>query len=152
MDRKALAIVLAIALAMPAEGLRQYAYRDPVGILTTCYGHTGADVVKNRKYSLAECEGLLTQDMKQAVDQVEACHPGLPEQVLAAFSDATFNIGPKVACDSTASRLLAAGRIEDACRQLPKWNKARVGGTLVELPGLTKRRLKEMELCLEGAK
>lgn len=146
---KRIAKVLAIAtsLAVPAEGLRQYAYYDPPGILTVCYGHTGG-VVKDKKYSLEECKGLLDKDMLNAVEQVERCHPGLPENVHAAFADAVYNLGPKVACDSTASKLLSAGDVQGACRELPKWNKARVAGALVPLPGLTKRRNAEMMLCL----
>ncbi len=147
-DRVKAALLLATAIAIPAEGLRQWAYRDPVGILTVCYGATGPEVVANRRYSLAECQRMLNEDMREALATVERCHPGLPPNVLAAFGDAVFNIGPSVACDSTASNYLAAGRIEDACNQLPRWNKARVAGVLVELPGLTKRRAKEQELCL----
>ena len=139
---------IATAIAIPAEGLRQWAYYDPPGILTVCYGHTGPDVEKGRKYSLEECRAFLTADMMEAVNAVEKCHPGLPENVHAAFADAVFNLGPKVACESTASRYLAVGDFHAACRELPRWNKARVAGALVPLPGLTKRRQKEMELCL----
>ena len=146
--RIAAATALACAIAIPAEGLRQFAYHDPVGILTTCYGHTGQNVEKGRFYSLDECRAFLTADMMEAVNAVERCHPGLPENVHAAFADAVFNLGPKVACDSTASRYLAAGDLERACLELPRWNKARVAGALVPLPGLTKRRNAEMELCL----
>lgn len=151
-NRKATAVALAFAIAIPAEGLRQYAYYDPPGILTVCYGHTG-NVQKGRKYSLDECRSLLNADMSHAVDMVERCQPGLPEPVLAAFSDAVFNLGPRIVCDpknSTAARLLAQGRIPEACEQLPRWNKSRVGGVLVELPGLTKRRAKERDLCLSA--
>lgn len=145
------ATALATALAIPAEGLRQFAYYDPPGILTTCYGHTGPDVVKGKFYSLAECKALLTEDMAEAVAHVERCAPGLPEKPLAAFSDAVFNIGPSIACStasSTAARLLKAGNWQAACRELPKWDKARVAGVLVPLPGLTKRRAAELALCL----
>jgi GH24 family phage-related lysozyme (muramidase) len=45
-NRKSIALAVAMALAIPAEGLRQYAYNDPVGILTVCYGHTGDDIKK----------------------------------------------------------------------------------------------------------
>lgn len=145
--RLAAVAAAATAIAIPAEGLRQFAYYDPPGILTVCYGHTG-NVVKGKKYSMEECKALLTEDMMEAVNAVERCHPGLPENVHAAFADAAFNLGPKVACDSTASRYLAAGDFVRACSELPKWNKARVAGALVPLPGLTKRRQKEMELCL----
>ena len=149
--RIAAATALATALAIPAEGLRQFAYRDPPGILTVCYGHTGSDVVAGRKYSLAECNQFLTDDMRTAIDIVERCAPGLPEKPLAAFADATFNLGSRLVCDtknSTAARLLKAGDIAGACRQLPRWSRATVAGQSVVLPGLTKRRQAEMELCL----
>lgn len=148
---KRLSVVAAIAstvLAVPAEGLRRWAYYDPPGILTTCYGHTGPDVVKGKEYNLEECNALLSKDMLKAVEIVERCHPNLPQNVHIAFSDAVFNLGGKVACDSTASKYLSAGNYEAACKELPKWNKARVGGALVPLPGLTTRRAKEMQLCL----
>jgi len=138
---------IATAIAIPAEGLRQFAYYDPPGILTVCYGHTGG-VERGRLYSLEECKALLTEDMMEAVNAVEKCHPNLPENVHAAFADAVFNIGPKVACNSTASKYLAVGDYEAACKELPRWNKTTIAGVLVPLPGLTKRRNAEMALCL----
>lgn len=153
-QRAAAAAALATIIAVPAEGLRQFAYYDPPGILTVCYGHTGADVVAKRKYSLDECGALLTTDMQQAVAQVERCHPGLPVPVLAAFADAVFNMGSTIACsrtNSTAARMLYAGDLVGACNQLPRWDRARVMGVLVPLPGLTKRRAAERDLCLSGA-
>lgn len=150
--RHAAIVAIAVALAAPMEGLRQYAYYDPPGVLTVCYGHTG-NVQKGRLYSKAECEGLLGKDMLDAVKTVDRCVPGLPWKTAAAWADAVFNLGPAIACDtsrSTAARLLKAGRWADACLQLPRWNKARVAGKMVELPGLTKRRNLERDLCLEG--
>jgi lysozyme len=150
--RTATVLALATAIAIPAEGLRQYAYHDPIGLLTVCWGST-TDVEQGKKYSLEECKARLDEDMLDAIETVERCVPSLTEPVLAAFSDAVFNAGPAIACDtnrSTAARFLKAGHFELACRQLPRWNKAKVGGVMVELPGLTKRRQKEMELCLKG--
>lgn len=144
----------AIAIAVPAEGIRHFAYRDPPGILTACMGHTGPDVKEGVYYPLEQCDKWMTEDMRKAIDIVERCVPGLPWQALAAWGDAVFNIGPTIVCDktqSTAARLLAAKQYEDACRQLPRWDKARlplVG--LVALPGLTKRRAAEMSLCLQA--
>lgn len=146
---------LAAAIAIPAEGLRQYAYYDPPGILTVCAGHTGPDIVKGKKYSLAECDALMTDDMRKAVTQVDQCHPGLPVEVLAAFSDAAFNLGPTIACDkwkSTAARYLYNGELIAACNQLPRWSRASIAGVMVELPGLVKRRNAERDLCLHGAR
>lgn len=144
-------LALAVAIAAPAEGLRRVAYNDPVGILTVCYGSTVG--VKPGQVTLAECHARLTTDMIAAIETVEKCVPGLPEHMLAAWSDAVFNLGPRIACDkstSTAARLLAAGRLIEACNELPKWNKARVAGVLVPLPGLTTRRERERQLCLSG--
>lgn len=152
-QRKGAAAALATAIAIPAEGIRQFAYYDPPGILTVCYGHTGKDVSKGRQYALAECESLLTTDMRKALDQVDKCAHDLPVPILAAFADAAYNLGQAVACDtanSTAARLLKSGSYRAACEQLPRWNKARVLGVLIELPGLTARRNAELELCLKG--
>jgi len=149
----ATATALAIGIAAPMEGLKLTPYYDPPGILTVCRGHTGPDVIPGKTYSLEECDALFTDDMRQAINTVERCHPGLPAPVLAAFADAVFNIGPRIACDranSTAARHLAGGRLEEACHQLPRWNKARVFGVMQELPGLTKRRELERNLCLQG--
>ena len=146
------AVAAATAIAIPAEGLRQFAYYDPPGVLTVCYGHTGNDFKKGVKYDMAQCKKWLDNDMLNAVLTVERCVPGLPDNVLAAFGDAVYNIGPKIACDrqrSTAARKLAAGDITGACNELPKWNKAKVAGVFIPLPGLTKRRNLEKEICLE---
>jgi lysozyme len=149
-QRAAAATAIAIALAVPAEGIRRVAYYDPPGILTVCRGHTGADVRKDKVYSLAECDAFMDADMRKAVAAVEKCAPGLPPNVLGAFADAVYNTGPKIACDTTAStaaRHLKAGRLLAACDELPKWDKARVAGVLVPLPGLTKRRQEERDVC-----
>jgi lysozyme len=150
---KAGAAAIAMAIAAPCEGLRQWAYYDPPNILTVCRGHTGADVVKGRKYSLAECDAFFDADMRKAINIVDKCAPGLPDGVLAAFGDAVFNSGGKIACDqtkSTAARYLHRGQLIDACNQLPRWDKARVAGVMVPLPGLTKRRAAERDVCLQG--
>lgn len=144
------AAAIATLIAIPAEGLRQFAYYDPPGILTVCYGST-TDVVKGKKYSLEECRVRLDKDMLDAVIAVDKCQPDLPEPVLAAFADAVYNIGPKVACNtstSTAARLLKAKDYTAACKQLPRWDKANIAGAMVPLPGLTKRRKAEETLCL----
>jgi len=153
LQRRAAAAAMATAIAVPCEGLRQYAYYDPPGILTVCAGHTGTDVLKGKKYSLAECDAFLTDDMREALDTVEQCQPGLPVPILAAFGDAVFNMGPTIACNktnSTVARKLAAKDYQGACDQLPRWDKAKILGVMVSLPGLTKRRALERDLCMEG--
>lgn len=151
--RKAAATALAVAIAAPMEGLRQVAYYDPPGILTVCRGHTGPDVVKNKRYSLQECDALFDADMRVAIDEVDRCRPGLPVEILASFADAVYNSGPKIACDdihSTASRMLRDKRYAEACEQHLRWNRATVAGVSVALPGLTKRTILRRDLCVQG--
>jgi GH24 family phage-related lysozyme (muramidase) len=149
--KRATVLALAAALAIPFEGLRQFAYYDPPGILTVCYGST-TDVVKGRKYSLNECKVRLDQDMLNAVIIVENCTKDIDLSVnqMVAFADMVYNIGPRPVCDadqSTLARKLQAGDVMGACDQIPRWNKARVAGQMVALPGLTKRRTAETNLC-----
>lgn len=148
--RIAAVMTLATAIAVPAEGLRLYVYRDPPGILTACRGHTSPNLRLGQRFTLQQCDQFMTDDMRAAVLTVERCVPGLPEPVHAAFADAVFNIGPRIACDtqrSTAARLLKSRDLRGACAELPRWDKATVAGILVPLPGLTKRRAAERALC-----
>lgn len=153
LSRKAAgAAAIAVALAAPMEGLRQVAYRDPVGIPTICFGATKG-VHMGDTATVAECKARLTEEMLAAVAQVEACAPDAPGTVLAAFGDAAYNLGPRVACDtqhSTAARKLQAKDWAGACAELLRWDKASVGGVMVSLPGLTKRREAERDLCMRG--
>lgn len=153
-SKRAAAIAAAVAtVAALYEGDRRVAYYDPPGILTVCYGHTGPDVVKGKVYTASECKALLEGDALEAVTTVLKCVPNAPDSVAVAFGDAVFNIGPRIACDktaSTAARMLAAGDWAGACNQLPRWNKTTIAGQLVELRGLTRRREEERQICLEG--
>lgn len=153
-NKKKAIIAIAIAIAAPFEGLRQVAYYDPPGILTVCYGTT-TNVVKNKVYSIEECKALLQKDMSDTVDAVMKCTDKLNLSVdtTAAFSDGGYNFGVSVICDpnkSTLAKKLVAGDVVGACNELTKWDKARIGGKLVSLPGLTKRRAAERALCLKG--
>lgn len=147
-------VALATAIAIPSEGLLQYVYKDVTGLPTICFGHTGSDVHMGDFRSIQECHALLDSDMTKAINAVELCAPGMPDEMLAAFADAAMNLGSKIACDtnkSTAARKLKAHDWVGACSELTKWDKARVVGVEVTLPGLTKRRELERELCLKGA-
>lgn len=149
-QKKSAALAIATTLAVPAEGLRQYAYYDPPGVLTVCYGST-RNVVKGVKYSIGECKQRLEGEMLLAVATVEVCAPGLGVNQTAAFGDAVYNLGPNIICNtkkSTLARLVKLHDINGACNQLTRWDKANVAGMMIPLPGLTKRRVAEKELCL----
>jgi lysozyme len=150
--KTAVAAALACAIAAPCEGLRQYVYNDPVGIPTYCFGET-KNPIPGKHYSTDECKALLNDHMLDAVNTVDKCAPGAPVAVLGAFGSAVYNMGPTIACNtsaSTAARLLKEGHYAQACNELPNWNKARAAGVLITLPGLTKRRAIERDACLQG--
>jgi len=67
------------------------------------------------------------------------------------FRAAAINGDMQQAAREKTIQKLKAGDIEAACREFPKWNKGRVLGVLVALPGLTKRRAHNMAQCLEGS-
>ncbi len=147
--RIATATAAATALAGPCEGLRQYAYRDVTGLPTICMGSTkGVKMTDFR--TIPECNAMLTVEMRAKVEAVEKCHPGLPVSVLAAMSDAAYNLGEGVICDRshTVAQYLYKGDFLQGCNALPLYDKARVAGVLVALPGLTKRRGLERGICL----
>lgn len=135
-----------IALVTLFEGYRPVSYRDVVGVLTVCYGHTGPDVVTGRTYTEAECRAFLERDLATANAAVKRCIPGAPPSVEAALTSAVFNIGPRVVCGSTLQRRAQAGNWRAACNELHRWNRA--GGRV--LRGLTRRRVAEYQLCVSG--
>jgi len=134
----------AAALIMKWEGLRHAPYRDAVGVLTVCYGHTGPDIIADKTYSMDECEALLQADLAEANTHVNRClpMPKLP-QIEAAMTSATFNIGPRVVCGSTLQRKARANDWPGACAELERWKYAHGR----ELRGLVLRRTDERALC-----
>ena len=64
------------------EGTEATAYRDPVGILTVCVGHTGADIVPGKRYTREECEQILVSDLLKHAEPVLKCTPGLVDHPL----------------------------------------------------------------------
>lgn len=141
-------------LAAPSEGYYGYVYKDPIGVLTYCYGETqNAKDMKGRTFSQQECLDLLKKRMAHYQHGNAACVKGyddLSPYVQMAFNDFSYNLGNGAFCGPIAS-LLNAGKVKEACQRLTLYNKARKNGVLVELPGLTKRRALEQMYCLKGA-
>lgn len=136
-----LALVLATSLIARDEGLVQKPYRDPVGILTVCYGHTGKDI-QQRKYSKEECTAMLQRDIQRHVPDCLRKTP-LTEMQQAAFVSLAYNIGTGAFCKSSAFKAAQAGDMAAACKNIERHVKA--GGKV--LPGLVKRRAYERALC-----
>lgn len=139
----AAAVAVALPTIMAFEGLVLRPYRDPVGILTVCYGETN---VAMRTYTPAECKDLLQKSADKHARQIEPCLPaGLPEHVYAASVSFAYNVGAQAFCQSTFARKLRNGE-PGACAELSRWVYA--GGQI--LPGLVRRRAAERAMC-EGS-
>lgn len=137
----------AIALTCVAgfEGVRQYVYKDPVGIDTWCFGETQGP--KPVGYiPMAQCEALLAESLEIANRQVDSCvRTYLPDARRAALVSFSYNVGGAAFCSSTLVRKLNAGDTAGACNELSRWTRAKG----IELPGLVKRRAAERAMCLQ---
>lgn len=130
----------AVRLAKLFEGLYLVAYRDPVGVWTVGWGHTGG-VVAGQTITLAQAEGLLNDDMWDAMVSAIQCCPILLLHFdrLAAISDWTFNLGETRLKASTLRRKINARDWEAAKVEIQKWVFAKGR----KLPGLVLRRRAE---------
>lgn len=137
-----------VALAWPViaqfEGTELVGYRDPVGIVTACRGHT-AYAQLGKAYTLRDCDELQAADMwPHDAEMMDCVHVPLNDGQRAAFLSFTFNVGPAKFCQSTAAAKLNRGDYIGACKELGRWVYA--GGQ--KLAGLVRRRAAEMALCM----
>ena len=135
-------VSLAALIIAPFEGKVNTPYRDPVGILTVCYGHTGADVGARRRTD-AECMQMLEADVKKHAKALECTDGRFNVHQGAAIVSLAYNIGVAGFCRSSASKAAKAGDYATACRKLALHVKA--GGKV--LPGLVTRRSFERAIC-----
>lgn len=149
----AMAAALATTGIMPDEGKWNIAKRDFArGIPTECFGHTGPDVRLGEHRTDQQCNAELLADVKVVEGAVAACVPALrsrPNQ-WAASTRLAFNIGPGAFCHSGAAIHFNRGDWRGGCDLFLPWDKARVGGRIVAVPGLSARRQRERGQCLTG--
>ncbi len=142
----AAATALAVPLVMLYEGTVLQSYRDPIGIVTACVGHTGPELRMGQRYTRQQCEDMLYGDLLKHAQALDCIKRPMTDGQKAAFVSFAFNVGNKASCDSTLARKANAGDMPGACAELSRWTWA--GGR--ELPGLVKRRAAERELCERG--
>lgn len=134
-----------------ASGATQYrAYRDTGGVLTVCHGVTGAAVVQGRWYTQAECnvlEGKAYRQAEAGARRLFAHYDSYGRWMQASLIDMVYNLGESKLSDSTIRRKLNAGDEAGGCAEMLRWNKDRMSGRLVVLPGLELRRDASTELC-----
>lgn len=138
-------LLLAGSLIAKWEGARYTPYADAVGVLTVCYGHTGPDIVRGKRYTIDECKALLDADMRVANASVRQCIPvPMLRQVEVALTSLVFNTGPKAVCgNATIRRKALANDWPGACEAIDLWKYA--GGRVMR--GLVWRRADEKAIC-----
>lgn len=136
------------------EGLALSAYRDVAGVLTIGYGHTegfrdgrfGPDAV----ISEAAAEALLVEDLApRAAATARLVEVRLNQNEFDALVSLVYNIGAAAFGRSTVRRRLNRSDRAGAADAFLMWNKARVGGVLREVRGLSRRRRAERALFLK---
>lgn len=141
----AAAAALVVPVVMYFEGTVLRTYRDPIGIVTACTGHTGPELRMGQTFTREQCEEMLYRDLLKHADDLNCITVPLTDGQKAALLSFSFNVGRSAMCGSTLVRKANAGRpAAEWCPELSRWVYA--GGR--QLPGLVNRRKAEMKLCL----
>jgi lysozyme len=131
----------------PVPGRKGYytAYRDPVGVVTICWGFTNA-VTGGRRvkmgdvWSRMECDESFAFSMHLVEGHVRRLvKVPLNQKQFDALVSFTFNLGPGNFGKSTLLKRINAKDFAGAANEFKRWNKA--GGRV--LAGLTRRRNSE---------
>lgn len=133
-------------LAREFEGCYLSAYRDPVGIWTIGWGHTGPEVVAGLVWTQAQADEHLRADFASFEAGVERLlqHPATQGQ-FDAMVDLAYNIGLGAFGNSTVLKCFNSGDLLGSARAFCLWSKA--GGQYLE--GLIQRRAAETVRFLE---
>lgn len=132
-------------LIVPFEGKVNKVYVDPVGILTSCHGHTGPELKLGQKFTDEQCLDQLAEDLvEHDKKMLKLINVDMTDHQHAAFLSFTYNVGVNSFKNSTLRKKLNNGDYTGACNELTKWVYA---GKEV-LPGLVRRREAEKKVCL----
>ena len=141
------AIAIATVMLSGKNGLegREYvAYRDVVGVLTICDGHTGPDIIPGKRYTDKECDALTRKDLTRIAAQVDPhIKVQTSETQRAAIYSFAYNVGATATINSNMLKKLNAKDYAGACYELKRWVYA--GGK--KWKGLMNRRDVEYEVC-----
>jgi lysozyme len=134
-----------IKLIMRFEGCRLTAYKDPVGILTIGYGHTG-DVRSGQTITQVQADDLLKQDVtKFATGVAVLIKVPVNQNQFDALVSFAYNCGLGALKTSTLLSLVNKKDFKGAADEFEKWIHA--GGKV--LKGLVSRRKAEKALFLK---
>lgn len=139
----------AVDLIKQFEGFRANAYLCPANVPTIGYGAVtwgnGQRVKLGEVVSMTTAEKLLMIDLEKRSKALEGLK--VNQNQFDALISFVYNLGVGAFKGSTLFRKVQQNPDDNTIRQeFMKWNKARVGGKLMELKGLTRRRDAEANL------
>ena len=154
----AIVIAIAVPIVQHWEGRVLKTYPDVVHgwrVPTACDGHTGPELHAGQTFTVAECDGMLHQDLTREFDALDACMPvDVPVNELAAFLDLAHNDGPGAVCNSSIPGKLRAGDHRAACATITDFENVRIKGVLrsctdpsLNCVGIVHRRTADRALC-----
>ena len=142
----AAAAALVVSTVAIYEGTVLRTYRDPIGIVSACTGHTGPELRMGQTFTKEQCTEMLYVDLLKHAQALDCVKRPMSDGQKAAFLSFAFNVGNGAFCSSTLVRKANAGDMPGACAELSRWTYA--GGK--QLQGLIKRRAAERKLCEQG--
>jgi lysozyme len=125
------------------EGFVDHPYRDPVGVWTIGYGHTGAGTQSMGKITHAKALELLGRDLAIAESAINGLHLQFTQPQFDALVSIAYNCGGGIVAASTSlGKALREGGMSGVPAALRLYTHAQ--GKV--LPGLVRRRNDEAEM------
>ena len=136
------------------EGFYENAYLCPANVWTIGYGTTvwpsGIRVKKGDKIKRDEAAKLLEKQVNEHASTISSyVKVKLNQNQYDALASFQYNLGRHILKGSALLRYLNNKQWKQAANEMLLYNKARVGGVLTELRGLTNRRKEEVALFLK---
>jgi len=142
-----------------SSGSVVYADKIAGGLPTVCAGitkhsYTKRPIIVGEKWNSEQCHEAEQYVIIKTQKRLAECMPYSNQQALDAISSLSHNVGVDRVCkESRAVRLINAGKIAEGCRAIAwgeKGQKVWSTSDKIYYPGLHRRRLDEMKLCLSG--
>lgn len=132
------------------EGFTPSSVRLPDGRWMIGYGHVRS-AREGVRITEADAENLLRFDLKPVEEAISALvFAPLNQNQFDALASLVFNISPGQFRESDLLRRLNAGDVLGAAAGFDAWRKARIGGRLIVVDALVRRRAAEKALFLEA--
>lgn len=131
------------------EGYKAKAYLCPASVVTIGWGSTmytdGRKIKLGDTINEQQAEELLMWELKNK--SIALYGLTLNQNQFDSLLSFVYNLGVGAFAKSTLRKKILLNPNDPAIKtEFMKWNKARVGGELVELKGLTRRRTAEAEM------